>query len=94
MMNNNRLLLNISNNDDITISTYKYDLLITIIILILILDTGKNEKKSNPLNKNIKSLNPVENKNIKVINETNNNSIKIKINKGKNRVLQRLEIRK
>ena len=100
MMSNNGLLLNISKDDDIITTSYKYDYTnynnnINNInnnkLTPLIFDTTKNEKKSNVPNKNIKSLNLVENKNIKIINDTNNNSNKIKINKGNNRSPTKIE---
>ena len=87
MLNNNGLLLNISKDDDIITTAYKYDNMSPKSInntnnnklTQLILDTEKNKKKIDVLNKNIKSLNPVENKNIKVVNITTNINNKAKL---------------
>ena len=102
MLNNNGLLLNISKDDDIITTAYKYgnmnpkginnsNNINNNKLTQLILDTEKNKKKIDVLNKNIKSLNPVENKNIKVVNNTNNINNKIKLNKVNNRSPTKIE---
>ena len=100
MLNNNGLLLNISKDDDIITTAYKYDNMSTKSInntnninnnklTQLILDTEKNKKKIDVLNKNIKSLNPVEN--IKVVNNINNINNKNKLSKVNNRSPTKIE---